>query len=86
MPNPTRLARQRAEILAGLLKAAERRHDLLDELWQAETRSDALDRVQRTLDINEPQARAVLELHIGNLTAATIASLRTELSEIPEDK
>jgi DNA gyrase subunit A len=75
-------ARKRTEVLRGLLALADRRHELIDALWEAADEQEAIEAVQRVLDVNDLQARAVLDLQVRRLSASQMADIRILLDEL----
>jgi DNA gyrase subunit A len=75
--------RNRAEVLRGLLTIADRRHQLIDALWEATDEREATEAVQRVLGVNDLQARAVLDLQIRRLSTSQMAKIHVMLDELP---
>ncbi len=64
------------EIAAALLRALERRHEVLDAIVESDDRAEAVTTVARLLDTNESCAEAVLNLPFRRLTKAERKKIR----------
>jgi GNAT superfamily N-acetyltransferase len=72
----------RREIAAALLRALERRHEVLDAIVESNDRSEAVATIAGLLDTNELCAEAVLNLPFRRLTKAERKKIREELDDL----
>ncbi|WP_068155368.1 hypothetical protein [Rhodococcus phenolicus] len=72
----------RREIAAALLRALERRHEVLDAIVESNDRSEAVATIAQLLDTNELCAEAVLNLPFRRLTKAERKKIREELEDL----
>ncbi len=72
----------RREIAAALLRALERRHEVLDAIVESNDRSEAVATIAALLDTNEQCAEAVLNLPFRRLTKAERKKIRAELEDL----
>ncbi|MGV9744839.1 GNAT family N-acetyltransferase [Rhodococcus zopfii] len=72
----------RREIAAALLRALERRHEVLDAIVESNDRSEAVATIAELLDTNEQCAEAVLNLPFRRLTKAERKKIRAELEDL----
>ncbi|AKE88544.1 GNAT family N-acetyltransferase [Rhodococcus aetherivorans] len=70
------------EIAAALLRALERRHEVLDAIVESNDRAEAVATVARLLDTDEFCAEAVLNLPFRRLTKAERKKIREELDDL----
>lgn len=72
----------RREIAAALLRALERRHEVLDAIVDSDDRAEAVASVAKLLDTTEFCAEAVLNLPFRRLTKAERKKIRAELDDL----
>ena len=72
----------RREIAAALLRALERRHEVLDVIVESKDRGDAVAKLASLLDTDEFCAEAVLNLPFRRLTQAERKKIREELDDL----
>lgn len=72
----------RREIAAALLRALERRHEVLDVIVESADRAEAVSSVAALLDTTEFCAEAVLNLPFRRLTKAERKKIRAELEDL----
>lgn len=75
-------ALDRREIAAALLRALERRHEVLDVIVESADRAEAVASVASLLDTTEFCAEAVLNLPFRRLTKAERKKIREELDDL----
>lgn len=72
----------RREIAAALLRALERRHEVLDVIVESDDRAAAVTAIRSLLDTTDFCAEAVLALPLGRLTATERKKIRAELEDL----
>ncbi|UYP19465.1 GNAT family N-acetyltransferase [Rhodococcus sp. Z13] len=72
----------RREIAAALLRALERRHEVLDVIVESHDRAEAVAKLASLLDTTEFCAEAVLNLPFRRLTRAERKKIREELDDL----
>ncbi|MFD4367343.1 GNAT family N-acetyltransferase [Rhodococcus sp. NPDC058521] len=72
----------RRELTAALLRALERRHEVLDAVVDSEDHDAALRTVAKLLDTSEAYANAVLNLQFRRLTRAERRKTQAELDDL----
>lgn len=75
-------ALDRREIAAALLRALERRHEVLDAIVESTDRAEAVAAVASLLDTTDFCAEAVLNLPFRRLTKAERKKIREELEDL----
>jgi DNA gyrase subunit A len=77
-----RKAQERAHILNGLLKAIDRIDEVIALIRASASATDASERLQVLLDIDELQARAILDMQLRKLAALERNELQSEFDEL----
>lgn len=72
----------RREVAAALLRALERRHEVLDAIVESDDRAAAIAAIGSLLDTTDFCAEAVLALPLGRLTKAERKKIRAELDDL----
>lgn len=72
---------KRAHILEGLIKAVDQIDEVIALIKQSESRTDAMAGLIKLLVIDEIQAKAILDMKLGNLTRIDKQELVNELEE-----
>lgn len=72
---------KRAHILEGLIKAVDQIDEVIALIKQSESRTDAMAGLIKLLAIDEIQAKAILDMKLGNLTRIDKQELVNELEE-----
>ncbi|RVW00642.1 GNAT family N-acetyltransferase [Rhodococcus xishaensis] len=72
----------RREIALALLKALDRRHEVLDAIVESKDRDAAVTAVRKLLDTTDFCADAVLNLHFDRLTVRERDRIRAELKDL----
>ncbi|MFD6857962.1 GNAT family N-acetyltransferase [Rhodococcus sp. NPDC060086] len=72
----------RREVAAALLRALERRHEVLDAIVESNDRAAAIAAIGSILDTTDFCAEAVLALPLGRLTKAERKKIRAELDDL----
>ncbi|TCN51336.1 acetyltransferase (GNAT) family protein [Rhodococcus sp. SMB37] len=72
----------RREVAAALLRALERRHEVLDAIVESNDRAAAIAAIGSLLDTTDFCAEAVLALPLGRLTKAERKKIRAELDDL----
>ncbi|MEU5840956.1 GNAT family N-acetyltransferase [Rhodococcus sp. NPDC047139] len=72
----------RREIAAALLRALERRHEVLDVIVDSNDRAEAVAKIAALLDTDDFCAEAVLNLPFRRLTQAERKKIREELDDL----
>ena len=67
-----------------VLSGVDRRHEVLDAIWDAPSEDQARARVQALLDLDEVSAEAVLSLQVRRMTAESRQVIVDRLAEIRE--
>lgn len=76
------IAAARREITVALLKALDRRHELLDALVEAEDRAEAVQVIADTLGTSQLGAEAVIGLSFDRLTKHSRLAIAAELEDL----
>lgn len=74
-------AEARAHILEGLIAAVDKINEVIDIIKQASDRKEALSKLIVFLNIDDIQAKAILDMKLGKLTRIDKEELVTELKE-----
>jgi DNA gyrase subunit A len=77
-----RKAQERAHILNGLLKAIDRIDEVIALIRASASATDASERLQVLLEIDELQARAILDMQLRKLAALERNELQSEFDEL----
>ena len=77
-----RKAQERAHILSGLLKAIDRIDEVIALIRASASAADAQVGLQQLLDIDELQARAILDMQLRKLAALERQELQSEFDEL----
>ena len=77
-------AREREEILAGLLIAAKNIDKVIKIIRTSKTPAQARERLCETFRLTERQATAILEMRLRRITALEVENIESELAEIRE--
>ncbi|TXG92296.1 GNAT family N-acetyltransferase [Rhodococcus rhodnii] len=72
----------RRELTAALVRALERRHEVLDAIVDAEDRATAISAIAQLLDTDDANAEAVLGLTFGRLTKDERRRTQAELDDL----
>jgi DNA gyrase subunit A len=79
-----RQAKARDHILQGLIKAVDSLDEAVRIIREARTTDDARDGLMRRFELDEVQAKAILDMRLRALTGLEIEDLRKEFAEIEE--
>ncbi|WP_245857882.1 DNA gyrase subunit A [Mumia flava] len=79
-----RKAEERAHILRGLVKALDMLDEVIALIRASQTTEDASDGLIRLLEIDEAQARAILDMQLRRLAALERQKIIDELAELEE--
>ena len=75
-------AQKRAHILEGLLKALDVIDEIINIIRSSKTVEDAKNELMSTFDFTEPQASAIVEMRLRQLTGLERKKLQTEYDEL----
>ena len=75
-------AQKRAHILEGLLKALDVIDEIINIIRSSKTVEDAKNELMSTFDFTEPQASAIVEMRLRQLTGLEREKLQTEYDEL----
>ena len=73
--------RDRAHVLRGLVKALDRLDEVIALIRSSRTTDEASERLQKLLDIDEVQAKAILDMQLRRLAALERQKIVDQLAE-----
>ena len=77
-------AKERCHILEGLIIAVRNIDEVIRIIKNAESTSDARDKLRKRFDLSEKQAQAILDLRLARLTKLEVFKLEEELARLKE--
>ena len=77
-------AKERCHILEGLIIAVRNIDEVIKIIKNAESTSDARDKLRKRFDLSEKQAQAILDLRLARLTKLEVFKLEEELARLKE--
>ena len=77
-------AKERCHILEGLIIAVRNIDEVVKIIKNADSTSDARDKLRKRFDLSEKQAQAILDLRLARLTKLEVFKLEEELARLKE--
>ena len=77
-------AKERCHILEGLIIAVRNIDEVIQIIKNADSTSDARDKLRKRFDLSERQAQAILDLRLARLTKLEVFKLEEELKQLKE--